>query len=81
MTGTGLPACDRRARAGCTARCEQYANNVVEADHARLKARLPPMRGVKTLRSLRTAAAGHAFMQNLRHGHYEITVEDLARCL
>jgi len=25
---------------------EQYANNRVEADHGRLKARLPPMRGL-----------------------------------
>jgi transposase-like protein len=72
---------------------EQYANNRVEADHGRLKARLRPMRGVKTMRSLRTVAAGHAFVQNLRRGHYEITVDvrahdrvrvaftDLARCL
>jgi transposase, IS6 family len=52
---------------------EQYANNVVEADHGRLKARLRPMRGMKTIRSLRTVAAGHAFVQNLRRGHYEIT--------
>jgi len=72
---------------------EQYANNRVEADHGRLKARLRPMRGLKTIRSLRTVAAGHAFMQNLRRGHYEITVDapvhdriqvaftELARCL
>jgi transposase-like protein len=74
---------------------EQYSNNSVEADHGRLKARLRPMRGVKTMRSLRTVAAGHAFVQNLRRGHYEITVDapapahdrvrvaftDLARCL
>jgi IS6 family transposase len=45
---------------------EQYANNRVEADHGRLKARLGPMRGVKTIRSLRTISAGHAFVQNLR---------------
>jgi IS6 family transposase len=72
---------------------ERYSNNSVEADHARLKARLRPMRGVRTMRSLRTVAAGHAFVQNLRRGHYEITVDvpvqdrvrvaftDLARCL
>jgi IS6 family transposase len=72
---------------------EQYANNGVEADHGRLKARLRPMRGLKTIRSLRTVAPGHAFVQNLRRGHYEITVDvpvhdrvrlafdDLARCL
>jgi transposase, IS6 family len=54
---------------------EQYVNNRVEADHGRLKARLRPMRGLKTIRSLRTIATGHAFVQNLRRGHYEITVE------
>jgi hypothetical protein len=41
----------------------------VEADHSRLNARLPPMRGLKTIRSLRTIAAGQAFVQNLRRGH------------
>ena len=45
---------------------EQYANNVVEADHGRLKARLRPMRGVKRLRSARVISARHAFIQNLR---------------
>ena len=33
------------------------------------------MRGVKTIRSLRTVAAGHAFVQNLRRGHYAITTD------
>jgi transposase, IS6 family len=54
---------------------EQYANNSVEADHGRLKARLRPMRCMKTIRSLRTIAAGHAFVQNLRRGHYELTAD------
>jgi transposase-like protein len=45
---------------------EQYANNPIEADHGRLKARLRPMRGLKQHRSARTLAAGHAFVQNLR---------------
>src|SRR5438309_1092705 len=31
---------------------EQYANNAVEADHGRLKARLRPMRGLKRLGSM-----------------------------
>jgi transposase-like protein len=53
----------------------QYSNNSVEADHGRLKARLRPMRGLKTIRSLRAVAAGHAFVQNLRRGHYEITID------
>jgi IS6 family transposase len=54
---------------------EQYANNSIEADHGRLKARLRPMRGLKRLASARTLAAGHAFVQNLRRGHYAITVD------
>jgi IS6 family transposase len=51
---------------------ERYANNPVEADHGRLKARLRPMRGLKRHRSARTLAAGHAFVQNLVRGHYEL---------
>ena len=51
---------------------ERYANNSIEADHGRFKARLRPMRGLKRLSSARTIAAGHAFVQNLRHGHYAI---------
>jgi IS6 family transposase len=54
---------------------EQYANNPVEADHGRLKARLRPMRGLKRHRSARILAAGHAFVQNLRRGHYDITTD------
>ena len=50
----------------------QYANNPIEADHGRLKARLRPMRGLKSHRSARILAAGHAFVQNLRRGHYDI---------
>jgi IS6 family transposase len=52
---------------------EQYANNVIEADHGRLKARLRPMRGLKRMRSAATVSAGLAFVQNLRRGHYELT--------
>ena len=58
---------------------EQYANNPVEADHGRLKARLRPMRGLKRHRSARILAAGHAFIQNLRRGHYEIATDVPAR--
>jgi transposase, IS6 family len=54
---------------------EQHANNAIEADHGRLKARLRPMRGLRSIRSLRTVAAGHAFVQNLRRGHYEFTAD------
>jgi transposase, IS6 family len=54
---------------------ERYANNPVEADHERLKARLRPMRGLKRHRSARILAAGHAFVQNVRRGHYDIATE------
>jgi transposase-like protein len=56
-------------------RTEQYANNRVEADHGRLKARLWPMRGLEQDRSVRVVIAGHAFVQNGRRGHYELAVE------
>jgi transposase-like protein len=54
---------------------EQYANNRIEADHGRLKARLRPMRGLKRLRSTAIIAAGHAFLQNLRRGFYEFGLD------
>jgi len=54
---------------------EQHANNPIEADHGWLKARLGPMRGLKRHRSARILAAGHAFVQNLRRGHYDIAPE------
>ncbi len=47
----------------------------VETDHGRLKARLRPMRGLKRHRFARILAAGHAFVQNLRRGHYDIATE------
>jgi IS6 family transposase len=54
---------------------EQYANNPVESDHGRLKARVRPMRGLKRLRCARVVSTGHAFIQNLRRGHYELGVD------
>jgi len=54
---------------------ERYANNRVECDHGRLKARLRPMRGLKQDRSARIVIAGHAFLQNIHRGHYELAVE------
>ena len=53
----------------------QYANNRIECDHGRLKARLGPMRGLRTDRTASTVIRGHAFIQNLRRGHYELGVE------
>ncbi len=54
---------------------EQYANNPIGSDHGRWKARLRPMRGLKRLRSTRVISAGHAFVQNLRRGHYQLGVD------
>jgi len=51
---------------------EQYANNRIEADHGRLKARLRPMRGLKRDQTARVIICGHALMQNIRRGHYEL---------
>jgi len=53
-------------------RTEQYANNRVECDHGWLKARLRPMRGLKQDHSARVIIAGHAFIQNVRRGQYEL---------
>jgi transposase, IS6 family len=57
-------------------RTDRYANNQVECDHGRLKARLVPMRGLKRDHGVRVIIAGHAFVQNLRRGHYELAVEE-----
>jgi len=53
----------------------QYANNRIEWDHGRLKARLRPMRGLRTDRTASTVIRGHAFVQNVRRGHYELGIE------
>jgi len=51
---------------------ERFANNPIEADHGRLKHRLKAMRGLRTDRTAQVVIAGHAFVQNLRRGHYEL---------
>jgi len=53
----------------------QYENNRCEADHGRLKARLRPMRGLKTNRTASVVIRGHAFVQNVCRGHYELGIE------
>jgi transposase-like protein len=55
---------------------ELYANNRIEADHGQLKQRLRPMRGLKTDHGARIIIAGHAFIQNIRRGHYELGVDE-----
>jgi len=54
---------------------EQYANNPIEADHGQLKRRLRPMRGLQTDRTAQAVIAGHAFLENLRRGRYELGVD------
>jgi len=54
---------------------ERHDNNRIEADHSQLKHRLRPMRGLRTERTAQVVVAGHAFMQNLRRGHYELGLD------
>jgi transposase-like protein len=54
---------------------EQYPNNPMEAHHGQLKRRLRPMRGSQTDRTAQVVIATHAFVQNLRRGHYELGVD------
>jgi transposase-like protein len=54
---------------------ERYANNPIEADHSQLKRRLRPMRGLQTDQSAQAVIAGHAFLQNLRRGHYDLALD------
>jgi hypothetical protein len=51
-------------------------NNAIETDHGRLKCRLRAMRGLKQLRCARVITTGHAFIQNIRRGHYELGAEE-----
>ncbi len=52
-----------------------HANNPIETDHGRLKARLRPMRGLKRDRTARVIVAAHAFIQNLRRGFYDLGID------
>jgi IS6 family transposase len=47
----------------------QYANNRIECVHGRFKARLRPMRGLRTDRTATVVIRGNAFIQNLPRGH------------
>ena len=53
----------------------QYANNRIECDHGSLKARLRPMRGMKTNQTASVIIHGRAFIQNIRRGHDELGTE------
>lgn len=53
-----------------------YVNNRIECDYgrfkARLKARLRPMRGLKTKRTASVVIRGHALLRNIRRGDYHL---------
>jgi len=70
----GSPHPPKAERAGETGDAGSFipVNNSIESDHGRLKSRLRPMRGLKQFRSVKVSSAGHAFVQNLRRGHYEL---------
>jgi transposase-like protein len=73
---SGTSTVERASRStNATVPTTQYANNRIECDHGRLKALLRPMRGLRTDRTASTVIRGHAFVQNLRRGHYELGVE------
>jgi transposase-like protein len=73
--GPVYPAVPEKLLPAAWHRTDRYANNRVECDHGRLKARLRPMRGLKQDRSAEVIIAGHALVQNLRRGQYELAVE------
>ena len=53
----------------------QCESSRCEAGHGRLKARLRPMRGLRTDRAVSVVIRGRAFVQDVRRGHYELGVE------
>ena len=40
-----------------------------------MKARLRPIRGLKTHQTARVVIRGHAFVENLRRDHYELAID------
>ncbi|MGI8757542.1 MAG: IS6 family transposase [Acidimicrobiales bacterium] len=55
----------------------QYANNGVEADHGRLKARLGPMRGLKRDRTASVVSPATRSCRTCDRSHYELGTEAL----
>ena len=53
---------------------EQFGNNRIEADHGQLKRRLRPTRQLSNERTATVIITRHAFVQNLRRGHYHLTI-------
>ena len=71
------PIAERTGETG-DARSFIPVNNSIEADHGRLKSRLRAMRGLTQLRCVQVITAGHAFIQNIRRGHYELEADKTA---
>ena len=53
----------------------QFSERGYHAIRGRALGREFVVRGLKRDRSLRIVTAGHAFVQNLRRGHYELAVD------
>ena len=54
----------------------KYLNNVVEADHGKLKQLIRPVRGFKTLKTAYTTIKGFEVMRALRKGQADLfTIE------
>jgi transposase-like protein len=53
----------------------QSENSRCECGHGRLKARRGPLRGLSSVQTASVVIRGHAFVRNLRRGHYELGVE------
>ena len=54
---------------------EQYGNNRIEADHGSVEGSAAADARTQTPPVGRRIAAGHAFVQNLRRGHYELATD------
>jgi transposase-like protein len=67
------PAVLEELRPAAWHRTDRYANRV-EGDYGTLRARLRPMRGLEQDRSARVVIVGHALIQNVRRGHYELVI-------
>jgi IS6 family transposase len=58
----------------------QYENNRIRIRPRPSQGPLRPMRGVKTNRTASVVIRGHAFIQNLPRGHYELAVDPAPLC-
>ena len=57
-------------------RTDRYANNHIEADHGRLKSGCGRRAASSETAAAKVIITGHALVQNVRRGHYELAVEE-----